>query len=111
MIPTERRLNKDGTGEPARFRTRVCTFSVQGLGGNYRYMEEQFDAAGFQIVMLQETKTPGGQCHSGRYYRLASEAERHWGTAIWISKTHGMVDLGGSTIRPEEADFTTLCSS
>ena len=110
LIPTECRLNKDDTGEPVRFRTRVCTFNVQGLRGNYRYMEEQFDAAGFQIVMLQETKTPGGQCHSGRYYRLASEAERHWGTAIWVSKTHGMVDLDGSPIRPNEADFTTLCS-
>ena len=110
LIPTENRSPKESDGEPMSFCTRVCTFNVQGLRGNYRYMEEQFEEAGFQIVMLQETKMHGGQCHSGRYHRMASEAERHWGTAIWISKTHGMMDLGGNKIRPLEADITTLCS-
>ena len=105
-------LPSEGTNaEPTEFRVKACTFNVQGVGGNYRYLEEQFEDGGYQVVMLQETKAPGGQCQSRRFHRLASEAERHWGTAIWFSKTHGLMDMAGRAIQPEEANITILCST
>ena len=111
LIPTTALPSVGATAEPTEFRVKACTFNVQGVGGNYRYLEDQFEDGGYQVVMLQETKAPGGQCQSRRFHRLASEAERLWGTAIWFSKTHGLMDVAGRAIQPDEANITILCST
>ena len=77
------------------------SINVQGLSGNYRYIEEQFEHGGFNVVMLQETKSPGGQCKSKRYYRLATEPQRHWGVAIWFSRRFGVLNIDGFPVPPD----------
>ena len=113
LIPTLRAA--DGApNQPSGFSSfslRACTFNVQGLGGNHRYMEEQFEDGGYQVVILQETKGQGGQCQTQRYYRLATESQRHWGVAIWLSRTLGMISLDGCPVMPEEANIQVQCST
>ena len=69
-------------------------------------MEEQFEGGGYQVVMLQETKGQGGQCQTQRYYRLATEPQRHWGVAIWLSRTLGMINLDGYPVMPGGGQYT-----
>ncbi|CAE7710018.1 unnamed protein product [Symbiodinium sp. CCMP2592] len=111
LIPIEDNSNGAPKGRGSSFRIKACTMNVQGLGGNFRYMEEQFEHAAYGVIMLQETKMPGGQCQSKRYIRLSSDSQRHWGTAIWLSKTQGLLDFEGQTVRPDEANITTVCST
>ncbi|CAE7386010.1 unnamed protein product [Symbiodinium sp. CCMP2592] len=111
LIPTEMTQQSAAPNHSSAFYLKACTFNVQGLGGNFRYMEEQFESAEYNVVMMQETKTGGGQCQSQRYYRLASDAQRHWGTAIWLSKTKGIMELNGHAVHPEEANTTVVCAT
>ena len=113
LIPTLRAEDGAPNQESgfSSFSLRACTFNVQGLGGNHRYMEEQFEDGGYQVVMLQETKGQGGQCQTQRYYRLATESQRHWGVAIWLSRTLGMISLDGCPVMPEEANIQVQCST
>ena len=93
------------------FYMSACTFNVQGIGGNHRYLEEQFEHQGYHLVMLQETKSAAGQCESSRYYRLASPADRYWGVSIWFSKRLGIFELDGTPIVPSEADLRVLVAT
>ena len=93
------------------FYMSACTFNVQGIGGNHRYLEEQFEHQGYHLVMLQETKSAAGQCESSRYYRLASPADRYWGVSIWFNKRLGIFELDGTPIAPSEADLRVLVAT
>ncbi|CAE7777069.1 unnamed protein product [Symbiodinium sp. CCMP2592] len=78
-------------GEAVGFYISACSFNVQGLGQHHRYLEEQFDHQQYNIIMLQET--------------------RYWGVSIWVSKTHGLLQLGNKAVIPREEDISVRISS
>ncbi|CAE6948720.1 unnamed protein product [Symbiodinium sp. CCMP2592] len=113
LVPTlpregQRAAAEEGTED---YTIAICSFNVQGIGKQYRYIEDQMDYHEYNLVLLQETKTGGGQCESARYHRLEAPADRHWGTAVWISKEHGLLKINGTAIVPPEADIRVLVSS
>ena len=65
---------------------RVYSLNVQSLKDKHRFIEDQAEAHGCSVLMMQETKTSDVFCESASYIRFAGEAEQYWGTAIWIRK-------------------------
>ncbi|CAE7209907.1 unnamed protein product [Symbiodinium microadriaticum] len=88
------------------FEMKVATVNIQGLAGNYRYIEEQCDQKGLNMIFLQETKAPAGQCTSQLYTRLASESNRHWGVAIWLHRKLGALMINQRPQVVQEADVS-----
>ena len=86
------------------FSTVALSVNLQGLRGKHSYVDAQLDARHCQVAFLQETKDPGGTCHSKNYLRFGTPAESHWGVAIWIHKRLGLLQLGDSALRVDEAD-------
>ena len=105
LIPTVGRAEGD-MGHIENYETKVATVNIQGLAGNYRYIEEQCDRKGLNMVFLQETKAPAGQCSSQLYLRLASEANRHWGVAIWLHRKLGALLINQRPQVVQEADVS-----
>eukprot|EP00439_Symbiodinium_sp_Y106_P083133 s1736_g22.t4 len=108
LIPTV------GEGSPSNspvtsFRATFATINIQGLGGKVRYIEAQLDYAQINIAFMQETKTPAGVGQSGYYLRIQSGADKHWGTAIWIHRTRGLVELPEGPLLIDEHDIAVLC--
>ena len=108
LIPTTTPMSVADVADTQSFRLSACSFNVQGLGQQQRYIEEQMEYYGYHVVFLQKTKTGEGQCVSQRYYRLQSPAERHWGAAVWISKRFGLMDLAGDSVLPTEKNIKVL---
>ncbi|CAE7735994.1 RTase [Symbiodinium sp. CCMP2592] len=87
------------------FRVRAATLNVQGMLQKHAYLEAQFQEAGYQIILLQETKEKGGFCRSANYWRVGSDAKSHWGTAIWIHRHLGPFTRDGKPCMVAEEDM------
>ncbi|CAE7722823.1 unnamed protein product, partial [Symbiodinium sp. CCMP2456] len=105
LIPTT--CTNYGKNEEAvvDFETVVVTWNVQGIGGQHRYIEEQLQHLQCGIALLQETKHPSSLCSSSRFLRLSTQADKHWGVAIWLSNTCGALRIAGKPITIKEADL------
>ncbi|CAE7257034.1 unnamed protein product [Symbiodinium sp. CCMP2592] len=108
LVPTADQLPHQASDRHVEFSMQTCTYNVQGLGGNHRYMEEQFAHHDFGVVFLQETKQQGGHCNSQRYYRLASDAQIHWGTAIWLRRRGGFISVNGDPVIPAKENIKVI---
>ncbi|CAE6942382.1 unnamed protein product [Symbiodinium sp. CCMP2592] len=109
LIPTSRPATT-GTST-TEFQTVLFSLNAQGLGGKERYFEDQLDKMGVNIAMFQETKSKGGLCQSARFLRLSTNSDRHWGVAIWLSRTRGIGSFGDSPCTVEEADIHLLAQT
>ena len=56
LIPTTLPTAAADAAETRSFELSVCSFNVQGLGQQQRYIEEQMEYYGYHVVFLQETK-------------------------------------------------------
>ena len=66
---------------------QCASANLQGLNAKHKFLEQQMIAMGYNVLFLQETKCQGGSCVSRDTVRLASEHDRHWGCAVWVSRT------------------------
>ena len=108
LIPTVEPEVGAGVKAPGTFRIKACTINVQGLTGHHKYVEEQLDHMGMNIVFLQETKGNEGQCQSKTYFRLETEACRHFGVAIWLHQKLGAWSVDGCPVTIREEDVEVL---
>ncbi|CAE7349989.1 unnamed protein product, partial [Symbiodinium sp. CCMP2456] len=110
LIPTVTTSPMDNSEhhEDQPFHLKACTINIQGIAGNFRYIEEQLDKMDMNIVFVQETKSRGGQCKSKYYYRLATDACKHFGVAIWFHASKGalVIDDVPQCIREEDIEPT-----
>ena len=90
------------------YEAKALSVNLQGLGGKSKYIEEQLDWRSCQLGFLQETKELGGTCHSSCYLRLGTNADRHWGFAIWIHKRLGALTISGKPFLIEESDVEII---
>ncbi|CAE7254963.1 Pol [Symbiodinium sp. CCMP2456] len=98
----------DVNGQNPAFRTRAATINIQGISGNHRYIEEQLNDLGVNLVFMQETKERQGMIRGPHYLRFSTESERHFGVAIWIHRTMGLLNIDGETKQVEEQNVVTL---
>ena len=89
----------------------ILSVNALGTKNKHRYLEEQLEALGTNLAMLQETKSSEGLCESSRFLRLSTASDRHWGVAIWISKTRGALQIEGQPWRIGEADIRLILST
>ncbi|CAE7374664.1 Pol [Symbiodinium sp. CCMP2592] len=108
LVPTVDEAGGRPAEDSTEFEMLACSFNVQGLGGSHRYMEEQFDFYGYNVVFLQETKSSDGQCLSKRFYRLMSPSERYWGVAVWVNRQSGLMTINGQKVLPKEEDISVV---
>ena len=80
----------------------------KGLAGHHKYVEEQLDHMGVTIAFMQETKGHESQCCSKLYYRLETEACRHFGVAIWFHRQLGAWTQNGTPVVVQEEDVEVL---
>ena len=68
---------------------RTLYVGPDGFGGKLQYLQEQFTLDHFNIVAIQEARTPAGMTGKGRdYLRIASGCQDgHLGVETWISLT------------------------
>ncbi|CAE7022108.1 unnamed protein product [Symbiodinium sp. CCMP2456] len=92
LIPTQ---GNGATQACEKLETKILSLNAQTLSGKSRYFEDQLDHLGYNIACFQETRGAAGLCASKRYLRLATSSAKHWGTAIWISKTRGICSRDG----------------
>ena len=108
LVPTRDR----GTLKPrAAIEFKAMSLNAQSLGGKCRYYEEQLDDLGFNLAFFQETMGHSAVCSSRRFLRLSTESDRHWGTAIWISRTRGIASCDGKPQLIQEEDIKVLHES
>ena len=93
-----------------QFHSSAVSVNIQGLKGKHAYLESQLAWKRTQLVFIQETKDLDGTIMTKRFLRRASNAESHWGTAIWLNREHGAFDIGGKPVFVDEADVTTVAS-
>ena len=97
---------------PARFQLHFGTLNVQGYGGRHAYIEEQLDAAAFNIVSFQETKASTGVTMSQKYLKLGTESLSRWGTAVWLHRQRGIFECGdGRPVCVDEHDIEVFAES
>ena len=82
----------------------AATLNAQGLAGKYQYYEEQLRALECNLLFVQETKAPASFCLSRSFLRMSTDAQKHWGVGIWISRTLGLLTLQGKPRLVQEAD-------
>ena len=87
---------------------KVATVNIQSLRGKCKYIEEQLHARHINLVCLQETKLDSGAVTSQHYLRLHSRADSHWGVAIWIHRTLGLLNIDGKPLSVDEHDISFL---
>ncbi|CAE7299602.1 unnamed protein product [Symbiodinium sp. CCMP2592] len=78
-------------GAAKTFGLRCATVNVQGLQHKHCYLDAQWENSALNIIFVQETKDSEGFTESKNYMRFASPSQRHWGTAIWVSKKGGIM--------------------
>ena len=89
----------------------ILSVNALGTKNKHRYLEEQLEALGTNLAMLQETKSSEGLCESSRFLRMSTASDRHWGVGIWISKTRGALQIEGQPWRIGEADIRLILST
>eukprot|EP00435_Cladocopium_sp_Y103_P058160 s489_g20.t1 len=90
----------DVTSSPSRghdckvqFSLSLATLNVgslftgpEGYGGKLQYLRDQFQAHGFNVLGLQETRSPAGMSTVDDVLRLSSGSDKgHHGVELWIS--------------------------
>ncbi|CAE7905413.1 rngB [Symbiodinium microadriaticum] len=108
LIPTIDPPGDVAIAQPSQFRLRACSVNVQGLAGHHKYVEEQLDHMGVNIAFMQETKGHESQCCSKLYYRLETEACRHFGVAIWFHRQLGAWTHNETPVTVQEEDVEVL---
>ena len=94
--------------QPWHLHFRCLTVNVQSVVGKHAYLEQQFEDKHIAIAFLQEMKEKGGLVRSQGYLRFATDADTHWGVAIWVSRT---LPLGWASAMPvfaDEASFNVI---
>ena len=104
LVPTKSVLTDSSRHEAKHFEVCAVTLNVQGFGGQQKYIEDQLEHCQCNIVFIQETKSPSGQCHTKSFLRLSTDAKKHWGTAIWVSKVRGVLQCNGKACHISESD-------
>ena len=69
LIPVQGRTSEKG--RLCLLKLKAASANVQGLNGKHKYLEDQMIDMGYDVIMLQETKTKGGSCTSQHTLRLA----------------------------------------
>ena len=108
LVPTVASTENNRQGQSAGLKIRACSINIQGLAGHRKYIEEQLDHLGITLAFLQETKCHEGQCQSKLYYRLETEACRHFGVAIWFHQKLGAWSVDGSPVQVREEDVEII---
>ena len=111
LVPTQPILAGGIQGEDKRFELCAISLNVQGFGGQHKYIEDQLEPSQCNIVFFQETKTAESLCHSKAFLRLHTDAKKHWGTSIWISRTRGVCYCNGRPCHVRETDIHIVLES
>ncbi|CAE7763408.1 unnamed protein product [Symbiodinium sp. CCMP2456] len=98
-------------GSRGAFYLRAMTLNAQSLAGKHRFYEEQLDELQVNVAFFQETKGHEGFVKSAAFLRLSSEGQRHWGTAVWVSKTRGIFMLDGKPCPVDDANIRVVHDS
>ena len=107
LIPVQERWAPQNGWSPAIPLT-ILSVNLQSLQGKHRFVEEQLVCAGVQIACLQETKSSDGFLATHDFFRFGSDAERHWGVAVWVRKWIRSQD---GTHFLQLSDFTQLLAT
>ena len=86
LIPTSHG-EVSGGNKILELQLKVATVNVQGLGRKKELIEKQMVQFGYDVIFMQETKMSGGSFATGKILKLATDHQKHWGVAVWISKT------------------------
>ena len=89
LVPTT--VGATDCGPRSTLMLRVYTLNVQSLKGKHKLIEEQAEAHNIDVLCLQETHTNEDYVETSRYHRFASQADQHYGTAVWVRK-HIVID-------------------
>ena len=92
------------TAKDNMFNMKCATINAQGLKAKSKFLSDQLSYEEYQVVFMQETKTDGGTWVPGDFLRFATNAEKYWGTAIWLHKTRGFLSFNGTPLLVEEQD-------
>ncbi|CAE7378412.1 grxB [Symbiodinium sp. CCMP2456] len=99
----------ESSGDEARpFQLRAATVNIQGMGGNYPYVDEQLHRLDLNLVCIQEVKGREGLCLGRNYLRLSTESDKYWGAAIWIHRVRGLMTVQGQPMHVLEQDMNIL---
>ena len=90
---------------------KAITLNAQSLNGKCRYYEDQLDELGVNLAFFQETMGHTGLCSSKRFLRLSTESAKHWGVAIWMSRTRGLMQCNGSPLIAQAEDIHVVHES
>ncbi|CAE7810896.1 unnamed protein product [Symbiodinium microadriaticum] len=93
--------------EGVKMETKILTLNAQSLSGKRRNYEDQLGQLGCNIPYFQETTGQFGVC-GRRLLRLATDSAKHWGTAVWISKTRGVMLREGKPCVVQEEDVLVV---
>ena len=110
LVPIQAAKVREGM-EGHRLQVRAASVNIQGMGGNYQFVEAQLHELGMNIACIQETKGRAGTVHGRHYLRFATESEKYWGTAIWIHRQLGLLAQNGKGLPIVEDEVTTLHES
>ena len=90
-----------------KMETKILTLNAQSLSGKRRNYEDQLGQLGCNIPYFQETTGQFGVC-GRRLLRLATDSAKHWGTAVWISKTRGVMLREGKPCVVQQEDVLVV---
>ncbi|CAE7846913.1 unnamed protein product, partial [Symbiodinium necroappetens] len=106
LVPLTSHNRMGRTSRGSTFSTKCATINVQGLRAKSKFLADQFEAGGYRIIFLQETKSTGGLWTPGTYMRFSTDSQKHWGTAIWLHRRMGFLDVNGQALEVDEHDVT-----
>ena len=92
------------TPSAATLTLRAITLNAQGLGGKHALLEAQFREKQANVVFIQEAKDKYGVCHTKHFLKLNTDAARHFGISIWISRGLGIFSASDKAALVHEAD-------
>ena len=95
-------------GRECEFELHAVTLNAQGLGGKHALLEAQLCAKRVNLVFIQEAKERCGVCHTRQFLRLNTDAARHFGISIWISKAIGVFTANGKHHQATEDDIRVV---
>ena len=108
LVPTVEVATGTLDSQCCDFSLRAITLNAQGLGGKHALLEAQFSEHQANVVFIQEAKDKCGVCHTKHFLRLNTEAERHFGISIWISKRLGVFSANGKAALVHESDVRVV---